>query len=396
MHDMILRILNQKSKMQKIKNKLASTSNAHLAFLIAIAAVLTFSGIYMPYAQADKYDEQIKALNAENDQKNAVVGQLGAEADGLSEKISKLQAEIGSLQSKISDNQTKMAELKVQIKAAEDELVKQKGLLGETIRAMYLEGDISTVEMLATSKDLSDFFDKQQYRESVRSKIKTTLDKITKLKLELNTQKETVEKLLAEQTSLQNQLSGQKAENDRLLSLNQGQQNELDAQIKANKARTQQLRSEQLAANRRLTSSGIAKIIPGQNGNDTYPNKWRNIPQDSVIDSWGMFNRECVSYTAWKVYESGRNMPYWGGVGNANQWPGNARRANIPVDSNPRVGDVAVATSPVRYWGSVGHVMYVEGINGDGSIRVSQYNFGVAGTYSEMNISPSGMEFIHF
>ena len=135
-----------------------------------------------------------------------------------------------------------------------------------------------------------------------------------------------------------------------------------------------------------------SQIIAGSNGRDTYPNKWRNIPQDSVVDSWGMYNRECVSYTAWKVYESGRYMPYWGGIGNANQWDDNARRMGIPVDGNPRPGDVAVA-----HWGYYGHVMYVESVNPNGTINISQYNYDFNGTYSEVyNFPTSGLVFIHF
>jgi surface antigen len=104
-----------------------------------------------------------------------------------------------------------------------------------------------------------------------------------------------------------------------------------------------------------------------------------------------MYNRECVSYTAFKVWQSGRYMPYWGGRGNANRWPTNARNAGIPVDGEPRVGDVAISLS-----GYYGHAMYVERVNGDGTIKVSQYNYGIRGEYSEMTISKSGLYFIHF
>jgi surface antigen len=145
-----------------------------------------------------------------------------------------------------------------------------------------------------------------------------------------------------------------------------------------------------------LFSGSGSRLIAGNNGDDTYPNNWRSAPQDSMLDNWGMFNRECVSYTAWKVYESGRNMPYWGGSGNANQWPGDARAAGIPVDGNPKVGDVAIKPS-----GPYGHAMYVEHVYSDGSIYVSQYNAQLNGTYSEAIISASGvqaygLEFIHF
>jgi surface antigen len=63
----------------------------------------------------------------------------------------------------------------------------------------------------------------------------------------------------------------------------------------------------------------------------------------------------------------------------------------IPVDGNPRVGDVAISMS-----GYYGHAMYVEAVYNDGTIYVSQYNYGVAGEYSEMRISSAGLRFIHF
>jgi surface antigen len=94
-----------------------------------------------------------------------------------------------------------------------------------------------------------------------------------------------------------------------------------------------------------------------------------------------MYNRECVSYTAWKVYQKNGYMPYWGGVGNANQWPGNARRAGIPTGSTPRAGSVGVISS-----GYYGHVVWIESVNGDGTINISQYNELLAsgwGQYSE-------------
>ncbi len=121
-----------------------------------------------------------------------------------------------------------------------------------------------------------------------------------------------------------------------------------------------------------------------------YP--WANVgfPNRSP-DPWGMYKRQCVSYAAWKVYASGRYMPYWGGRGNAYQWDDNARVAGIPVDRTPRAGDVAV-----RNGGGYGHVMYVETVHEDGSITVSQYNRHFNGRYSIERLSTRGLVFIHF
>jgi surface antigen len=101
-----------------------------------------------------------------------------------------------------------------------------------------------------------------------------------------------------------------------------------------------------------------------------------------------MYNRECVSYTAFRVAASGRYVPW--GLGNANQWDDNARARGIPVDSNPRPGDVAISNA-----GAFGHAMYVESVSG-GTIFVSQYNAALDGRYSTKTISAAGLVFIHF
>jgi peptidoglycan DL-endopeptidase CwlO len=399
MHAIIKMFNRSKIKMNKNSNNILTS--LRVATLVVMAGIFASGAYYVPVVRADRFQDQINALNAENGQKAEVQGQLGSEAASLGEAITKLQSEISGMQAKINDNEAKMAQLQEQIKAAEAELARQRVLLGETIKAMYLEGDITTVEMLATSKDLSDFFDKQQYRESVQNKIKTTLDKINQLKRDLNTQKETVSRILAEQKALQAQLSSQQAEKNRILSLNQAEQAGLESQIKANKAKMASLRAEQLAANNRAISSGAVKITSSGSCGGGYPNSDRgawgdnygcNYPLDNTVDRWLMYNRECVSYTAWKVNASGRFMP--SGWGNANNWDNAARRAGYAVDGSPRPGDVAVAEAGGMY-GGVGHVMYVESVSG-GTIHVSQFNFGGPGKYSEMNVSASGLSFIHF
>lgn len=337
---------------------------------------------------ADTFDEKINQLNAENSVKKQSADQLGAQANGYQDAVNKLQSQIVSLQSQIIENQKRVASLQQQIADAEEDLAKQKKLLGENIRAMYVEDDISTLEMLASSKDLSDFVDKQQYRNSVKNKIKLTLDRITELKHQLKAQKESLDQTIAEQQTIQNQLAAQQSEQHKLLSLTEQEKAAVDGQIKDNNSKISELRKQQAAENARIFGGNVPKGIPGGGG---YPGAWAFAPQDSIIDTWGMYNRECVSYTAWKVWSTGRHMPYWGGVGNANQWDDNARAAGIPVDTTPKAGDVAIKNA-----GYYGHAMYVERVYDDGTIYISQYNAGLDGYYSEARISANGLVFIHF
>ncbi len=143
----------------------------------------------------------------------------------------------------------------------------------------------------------------------------------------------------------------------------------------------------QAVANRELGGS----VVAGDPNHGGYPAKW-DAParQDGQIDSWGMYNRECVSYTAWKVYQTYGHMPYWGGVGNANQWVRDAKRAGISTGSTPQVHAVAISMR-----GYYGHAMWVEKVNGN-MIYVSQYNYDLHGHYSEMWVNSNSFTYIYF
>ncbi len=363
---------------------------------VSIAIVMLSASMTLPIVHADQFDEQIQSLRQQNAQSQNALSGLQSQASSYQDAVNKLQAQINALQSAIDANLAKQADLQNQIVAAQAELDKAKAVLGEDIRVMYVGGQISTLEMLASSKDLSDFVDKQEYHSAVQEKIKTELDTVTKLKLQLQDQKQQVDDLLKDQKNQQAQLATAQGEQNQLLAYNQSQQDSYNHQISANVSQIAELRRQQAILNSRY-NIGDFKGDPGHGG---YPNVWANAPQDSMIDSWGMYNRECVSYTAFKVHQDfiagrdNRDMPYWGGMGNANQWDDDARAYGIPVDGNPTPGSIAISNA-----GAYGHAMYVESsstINGQPAIYVSQYNAGLDGQYSEGWRYTTGLVFIHF
>ncbi|MEI7682983.1 MAG: CHAP domain-containing protein [Candidatus Saccharibacteria bacterium] len=358
-------------------------------FMPVILALVMITSFGAPVlVHADQFDDQINALRAQNNSNQASANQLQTQVDGYQGAIDALQSQINALQDSINTNTAKQADLQSKIVAAEAELAHQKKILGDNIRQMYLEGQISTLEMLASSKDLSDFVDKQQYRNSVQAKIQDTLNKITELKHQLNAQKDEVEKLLKDQETMKATLASQQGQQNSLLAFTQAQKDQYTSAIKTNNSQISALKAQQLAANARFI--GGAGNGPACGGG--YPAKWCEIPQDSVIDNWGMYNRECVSYAAFRVAASNRFMPYWGGVGNANQWDEDARADGILVDGTPRAGDVAISNN-----GAYGHAMYVESVNGDGTINISQYNAALNGRYSTRNdLAVGNLVFIHF
>lgn len=348
-------------------------------------------------ARADQYDQQIQNLQQQNGQAQGSLSQLMQEAGSYQDAIDKLQSQADQIKQQISDNQSKQDALNQQIQKVQSDLAAQRQILGQIVRTMYVDSEPTPLEELATSKNLSDYVDKQTYRAAVQQKIQVLLQQIKQLRDTLTAQKSQVDKLLQDEHNQQAQLSAYQNQQAQLLFYNQTQQASYSQQLQTNNARIVELRTEQARYISRYQIGGTTAGNPNHGG---YPDAWNNAPQDSILDSWGMFNRECVSYTAFKVHQdylAGRDshdMPYWGGVGDAKDWPGNARAAGIPVDSNPAVGSIAISTA-----GTWGHSMYVEKVgsmNGQSAIYVSQYNTDFTGHYSEGWRYTTGLVFIHF
>lgn len=73
-------------------------------------------------------------------------------------------------------------------------------------------------------------------------------------------------------------------------------------------------------------------------------------------------------YCTWYVKNRrGASIP--NGLGNANTWQSRAAGMGMATGSTPRAGAVGTTTR-----GSLGHVVYVESVNKDGSINISEMN----------------------
>ncbi len=372
----------QMTKQKLPKNNLKKLVVASSTLLLVSVFVVT--NFLTPFAQAVSISDQINALRAENAANQNAVAELESQAVSYQDAISQLRAQIQQLQAKINHNTAVQADLRLQIIAAEEELAKQKALLGKNIKAMYLEGEISTLEMLASSNDLSDFLNKQEYRDAVQSKIKTTLDRITELKRQLKTQKESIDLLLAEQHAQQAQVAAAKAKQDQLLAYNESQQAAYNQSTKENGKRIDELIAQQRRANFNPDGGYYFLRFPGA-ANGVNPNayEYRNsgfgmspygCNDNDGPDRWGYCTRQCVSYAAWAVEASGRTAPSY--YGNARDWVAAAYARGIPVYRTPQAGDVAISTS--GYWG---HAMYVDSVNGD-TFNTSEYNTYLTGQLS--------------
>lgn len=379
--------------------------------IVATATMMVLAGplSFQPKAYADKYDDQIRALQQEIDQYQAQAGKLNAQITTLQQEIKGIDDQKNVIQAQIDLSQAKLNKLQDQIAETERKIKENKATLGNTIADLYVDAKISPLEMLASSKNIGDYVDKQEYRSAIRDQLSQKIAAIKKLKSDLESQKANVQRTLADQTNARTALAGKEAERGAILAQTQGQQGayqQLASDREQQKLKVQQQQQAAIEAAIRSAGGGGAVVLPGTSGGYPWNNSNCYVDQFAYshggidgngTDGMGYGCRQCVSYVAWRVYkETGYAPAYWG---NAYDWPGSARRAGFTVSTTPREHAAGVITSG----GSPGHIVWVESVDtGAGTMIVSQYNYYNAGgpgwgNYSKMQV-PIGayQQYIYF
>lgn len=369
-----------------------SDSLASRAALVAVAVLVAGSGVFAlgSHVFARDYEAEIKAKEQEASKYNSEASRLGEMADNLQSELDKINGQITAIQGQIVDSQKKIDNLNAQIKRNELLIKQRRKAMGQVLADMHVDDQISPLEMLASSNSIGDYIDKQEQRSSLRTSLNGKIKEIKALQKKLEENKKLVENTLRDQEAQRNVLSSKQSEKAKLVADTKNDQNAYSALAQKRNSEVAKLREEQAAANRRALGGGVS-IPGGIPGGGGYPGVWANAPLDAYVDPWGLYTRECVSYVAWKIHSTGRYVPHFGGAGNANQWPSTAARHGISSGSTPKAGAAAVMSV-----GTYGHVMYVESVNGDGTITVSDYNFAWDGLYRYYTRSASGLTYVYF
>ena len=228
-----------------------------------------------PHVYADKYDDQIKALQQELDSYQAEAKKLKDAASSLQAKISVLSNQKAQIQGQIELSQAKFNKLSEQIVATEKKISDSRAVLGETLASLYIDDQISPLEMLASSKNISDYVDKQEYRSSIRDQLSSYIDKIKGLKISLESQKTDVARVLGDQKNAQKALAEKQSEQSAILAATQGRESsymQLSAETNAKKLEVQKQQQAAIeAAMFAASGGGAVNILPGDPDKGGYP-----------------------------------------------------------------------------------------------------------------------------
>lgn len=115
----------------------------------------------------------------------------------------------------------------------------------------------------------------------------------------------------------------------------------------------------------------------------------KETPGVAPLRSYDAGNTYDYGYCTWYVKNRrGASIP--NGLGNANTWYGRASAMGMAVGSVPKAGAVGTTTR-----GSLGHVVYVESVNADGTVNISEMNYKGWGVTSYRTASASEFVYIY-
>lgn len=363
--------------MLKLKQKLLMLLGA----AVLVSSVGYFGATASGLSRACQNSPDCLAAVEKEQEANRKAAAAASTANAFQIKVNELSAEIASKELEIVETEAEIEELKTEIIATEKRLVAEQEALAELLVNMHFEEDAEPIKILAGSTSISDLAEKAAREEVVKEQISLRAKEIKREKQELEANKAEVEALLEQQQVAKKALDAQRVEQQQLV---EKYENDAEAYAAVAKAAQEAQRKAEQAEQEAHPELYRGSAYTGAN---TYP--WQaDCPgrQDDYITYYngykiGGYVCECVSYAGWKAYEAYGIAVAWG---NAYSWDDNARGAGYTVNNSPAAGTIGQVDGY-----PYGHVFWVESVNADGSINVTEYNNAYA-TYLYSGVSRYG------
>lgn len=373
-------------------------------FVLTTAVVLVLSLIFIPkdstYAdyqvcRSDACKEKQAEEEALRQQANNAIN----EAMTVEGEIEKLNVEIAAIQANIDTSIAMIDDLKQQIKETEEKLDTQQNGLASLLVQMHFDDNDNPLALLAGSNSLSDYAEKQARNETIKSQIAAGIETIKELKKDLEGEKADIERLVMEMEGQKSAIASKKAEQAEIAEKYRSDAAAFTADAEA---KHKEMLAEVEWIRTQVTSSaniGGPRSTAGYNSYEyagQCASYYNGMPYgDAAIwYTWtghGGYRCQCVDYAGWKVWEYTNHRVNAASWGNANMWDDwNHGYSGIWIDNTPAPNTVAVSD-----YGGYGHVMWVESVNPDGTLNISEYNYYAYAFTTGVLTNPSGLSYIH-
>ena len=375
-------------------------------------------GTLAPSVNAQDIDSQINTANSQiqnlNNQKQAVASQV----DQLSQDLSNVQSRINSVQAEQETAKANLEVLKAEISKLETLIAERNERLKDQARAVQVNGARSYVDFLLNADSITDVVNRigvivdlvganrqlmqEQARDKEQVETKEEAQKAnlvqqeaneaqlqnlqTELSATFNRHKATLANLSNEELEAIAARDGLVQEKERLAAEKARADAEKAAAQKAAEAAKEAMlkATEESVAQAAATTAAATVSTPATiAAKSATPAKAANIvvggsfaaPDPSFVAALnGGYFGQCTYYMYNRFAQLGSPIRTTG-LGNAAEWPANAAAAGYGVSSTPRAGTAIVFQRGVGGADPVyGHVGFVERVNADGSLFISEMN----------------------
>ena len=412
---------------------------------VLVTGTVLSLGALAPSVNAQDFDSQIETVNSSianiNEKKSAVNSTI----DTLAKELSDVQTKIDTTQAKKAEVQEQIETLKAEIAKLEKVIAERNTRLEEQARSVQTNGARSYLDFLLNAESLSDAVSRigvvmdlmganrelmQQQAEDkkqVESKEEAQQEKLAEqeaaekelasLQTELNdtfsknkvllanlSQEELAEitkrdGLVAEKEAFQKRLAEEKAKAEaEAARIAEASRQALAAQASQSQTTATQTSYEapapaaaSTASTSTASSSTSTPAAPTQTSSYTYTagGGFPAVDPSFRASLNGGYFGQCTYYVFNRMAQVGTPIGH-SMMGNAAEWPSYARSYGYSVSNSPSAGSAIVfqqglAGADPTY----GHVAFVEAVNADGSLYISEMNVRGLNVISYRTISAS-------
>ena len=378
-------------------------------------------GTLAPSVNAQDIDSQINTANSQiqnlNNQKQAVASQV----DQLSQDLSNVQSRINSVQAEQETAKANLEVLKAEISKLETLIAERNERLKDQARAVQVNGARSYLDFLLNADSITDVVNRIGVIVDLVGANRQLMQEQARDKEQVETKEQAQKENLVQQEANEAQLQNLQSElsatftkhkatlanlsNEELeaIAARDGLVQEKErlaaekARADAEKAAAQKAAEEAKEAMLKATEEAVAKAaatpaaatastpatIAAKSESASTPAKAANIvvggsfaaPNPSFVAALnGGYFGQCTYYMYNRFAQLGAPIRTTA-LGNAAEWPANAAAAGYGVSSTPRAGTAIVFQRGVGGADPVyGHVGFVERVNADGSLFISEMN----------------------